>query len=409
MSRRASADSLSGPAARRILLAAQGFGAPRPSGPVTMRHLTETVRRLGFFQIDSVNVAQRAHLMPLFSRRGGYDPRLLRRAAEERPRRVFEYWAHVATYVDVELFPAMRHRMKDGHGMWKRIGRMAEQPELLDRVLAAVAERGPATARQIETELHGSVSRDRSHWGWNWSAAKTALEYLFFTGEITSAARTDSFERLYDLTERVIPPEILRRPELDRAEAHRSLIEHAARALGVATEPCLRDYFRTAVAPTRAAVAELVEEGTLRPVRIDGWDRQAYLHRRARRPRRIDARALLSPFDPVVFERTRTERIFDFRYRIEIYVPEARREYGYYVLPFLLGDQLAARVDLRADRSGGVLEVRGAWAETETPPHAAAALADELREFAEWLGLSDVRVERRGDLADALATTLGPS
>lgn len=390
------------------MLAAQGFGEPRPSGSVTMRQLTGTIRRLGFFQIDSVNVVQRAHLMPLFSRRGAYETRLLSRASEDPPRRVFEYWAHVATYVDIDLFPAMRHRMIDGHGMWNPISQIAtDEPQLVDRVLTVVAELGPATARQIEAELHGSVVRDRPNWGWNWSATKKALEYLFFTGEITAAARTNSFERVYDLTERVIPPEILRRPALDHADAHRHLVEHAARALGIATEPCLRDYFRTARTPTSRAVADLVDAGTLLPVRIDGWDRPAYLHREARRARRIEARSLLSPFDPLVFERTRTERIFDFRYRIEIYVPEARREYGYYVLPFLLGDRLVGRVDLRADRPGRTLEVLGAWAEQDAPPHTAQELVAELREFAGWLGLDDVRVGSRGDLAAVLARSLG--
>ncbi len=393
--------------ARRIALAAQGFTAPRPSGPVTMRHLSETVRRLGFFQIDSVNVLQRAHFMPLYSRRGPYDVELLARAAERRPRRVFEYWAHVATYVDIGLFPAMRHRMVERRGMWGSMSRVAEErPELVDQVLRVVGENGPITARETEALLHGAVERDRSHWGWNWSETKKALEYLFFIGEISAARRNSAFERVYDLTERIIPADVYARPALDHADAHRELVEHAARALGVATEPCLRDYFRTAPAPTQRAVAELVEDGTLSPIAVQGWDRPAYLHAEARRPRRVEARALLSPFDPLVFERTRAEQIFDFRYRIEIYVPGAKRRYGYYVLPFLLGDRIAGRVDLKADRAAGVLDVIGAWAEPDAPADVALQLAEELRTLSAWLGLDDIRAPRRGDLAGALTSEL---
>lgn len=372
-----------------------------------MRHLTETVRRLGFFQIDSVNVLQRAHFMPLYARRGPYDVGLLARAAEQRPRRVFEYWAHVATYVDIGLFPAMRHRMIERRGMWGSMSRVAEeQPELVDRVLDVVGANGPVTAREAEALLHGQVERDRSHWGWNWSETKKALEYLFFIGEISAARRNTAFERVYDLTERVIPPEIYGLPPLDHAEAHRELVEHAARALGIATEPCLRDYFRTAPAPTQRAVAELVEDGRLTPMRVQGWDRPAYLHAEARRPRRVEARTLLSPFDPLVFERTRAEQLFDFRYRIEIYVPEAKRQYGYYVLPFLLGDRIAGRVDLKADRATGTLDVIGAWAEPDAPADVAEQLAGELVTLAGWLGLDDIRAPVRGDLAGPLTSEL---
>ncbi len=394
---------LSASQAARIALAAQGFSRPRPSGPVTMAHLRRTVQRLGFFQIDSVNVLQRAHYLPLYSRMGPYDVDLLHRASGRAPRAVFEYWAHVATFVDVDLWPAMQHRMRSERGLWGGPAQVAsERPDLIQHVLEQVRERGPITARQIDAE----PDRVRRHWGWNWSETKQALEFLFHAGQVTSARRNAQFEREYDLPERVLPAEVLNRPALDDDEAHRVLVEHAARAHGIGTEPCLRDYFRTAPQPTQRAVAELVEEGTLQPVRIQGWDRPAYRHRDAVAPRQVEARALLSPFDPLVFERTRTQQVFDFRYRIEIYVPAHRREFGYYVLPFLLGDRLVARVDLKADRRSRRLLVHGAWAEARAPDHTAEALADELHLMARWLDLDTVTPPAVGDLAVPLTAIL---
>jgi len=388
--------------ARRIALAAQGFTRPRPGAlgrPVTASHLNRTIKRLGFFQIDSVNVLVRAHYMPLYSRMGPYDPELLHRAAGRAPRRLFEYWAHVAALVDIDLWPAMQHRMRSAHGMWGGMRRIAEeQPDLVERVHRDVIEHGPLTARDLEAD----VERDRSNWGWNWSQAKVALEYLFYVGRITAARRNSQFERVYDIPERVVPAAVLGRPHLTDVEAHAVLVEHAARALGVGTAQCLRDYFRMAPEPTSAAIDRLVTDGVLEPVRIAGWKRPAYLHREAVLPRSVSARALLSPFDPLVFERTRTEQLFGFEYRIEIYVPEAKRQYGYYVLPFLLGDRLVARVDLKADRAGSRLLVHGAWSESHAPDHTAAELAAELRLMADWLGLDRVVVGDKGDLADAL-------
>jgi uncharacterized protein YcaQ len=391
--------------ARRIALAAQGFTRPRPGldGEVSSRHVNRIIERLGFFQIDSVNVLARAHYMPLFSRLGPYDQELLHRAASRRPRRLFEYWAHEAALVDVKLWQAFQFRMEAGARMWGNMARVArDKPEFVAWVMEEVRDKGPLTAREVEHD----APRNTDHWGWNWSEAKVALEYLFYKGEVTAARRNSAFERVYDLPERVIPQAQLDEPPLDSAEAHRVLVSHAARALGVGTAQCLRDYFRMAPEPSRAAIDELVETGELVPATIVGWKRPAYLHRDAVRPRKVDARALLSPFDPLVFERTRTERLFDFRYRIEIYVPEHKRVHGYYVLPFLLGDRLVGRVDLKADRHGGSLLVHGAWSEPHAPAETADELAAELRLMAGWLGLDSVSPPTKGDLAGELTASL---
>ncbi len=391
--------------ARRIALAAQGFTRPRPgvSTEVSARHVSRVVERLGFFQIDSVNVLARAHYMPLFSRLGPYDVEILHRAAGRAPRRLFEYWAHEAALVDVRLWQAFQFRMESGARMWGGMAKIAaERPAFVDWVLDEVRTKGPLTARDIEHD----VPRERDHWGWNWSEVKLALEYLFYKGEVTSARRNAAFERVYDLPERVIPRAQLDAPPMDAREAHRVLVGHAAAALGVATTQCLRDYFRMDPAATRTAIDELVETGELLPATIAGWKRPAFLHRDATKPRTVSARALLSPFDPLVFERTRAERLFDFRYRIEIYVPAEKRIHGYYVLPFLLGDRLVARVDLKADRQSGTLIVHGAWAESHAPGHTAVELAAELRLMAGWLGLESVSPPGKGDLAGELTAAL---
>jgi uncharacterized protein YcaQ len=370
-----------------------------------MRTFNRTLARTGVLQIDSVNVFQRAHYMPLFSRMGRYDTALLTRAAEQRPRRIVEYWAHVAAFMPVELWPHMRHRMEhyrtEGHA-WMG---MPDRRELVSSLLAEIAERGACTSRDLDDGL----PRKKDHWGWNWSETKKALEYLFLAGEVAVAGRTTSFERLYDLPDRVVPRRHLEAPTPSREEATLELVRRAAVSHGIGTEHCLRDYYRLHFVPgggvaAREAVRTLVESGELLPVRVDGWDRPAYLHRDAALPRRMRARALLSPFDPVVWERTRTEKLFDFHYRIEIYVPEAKRQHGYYVLPFLLGDALVARVDLKADRQGSVLLVRAAHAEPGAPTETAAELAEELAEAARWLGLGSIDVEPRGDLAGELLT-----
>jgi len=369
-----------------------------------MRDVQAVTNRLAQFQIDSINVVTRAHFMPLFSRLGPYDPALLQRAAYQPPRRLFEYWGHAASMIDVSLQPLLRFRMQPGfRDVWTGVERVAQQnSDLVPFVRGEVAARGPIRARELEI----AEQRDRSNWGWNWSRVKTVLEWLFYVGEVTSAYRNSQFERVYDLPERVIPGAVLAQPTPSPQDSVTGLVRRAARALGIAGESSLRDYFRTRRDMTRLAITTLVESGELIPVVVPGsgsapW----YLWHEARVPRRINARTLLSPFDSMIFERARVERLFDFAYRIEIYVPGPKRVHGYYVYPFLLGENFVARVDLKADRSRGVLRVNAAWIEPGYDTFdVATELAAELKIMAEWLGLQTVQVVPRGDLAPALAT-----
>ena len=403
--------------ARRIALRAQGLDRPRRPVDATMRHLQQVIDRLGLLQIDSVNVLARAHLMPAFSRIGPYDVALLDRASGRPPRRLVECWAHEASYVPPATYRLFGWRQRAfREKAWRSTWSVAtEHPGLVDEVRALVAERGPVTARDVHAVYEATHPRTRGAWGWNWTVAKRALELLFFTGEVTAARRNAAFERCYDLTERVLPAAVLAAPAPADDNAVRALVEIGARAHGIGTVTCFGDYFRLGVAPARKAVAELVDDGVLLPVGVRGWDRPTYLHRDAVVPRAATGRALLSPFDPLVFERRRLEELFGTRYRIEIYTPAHKRVHGYYVLPFLLGDRIAARVDLKADRKAGVLRVQAAHLEPdgprETPARVAPELAAELREMAGWLGLMEVAPspDAHGDLVPGLARALaGP-
>ncbi|MGX7707494.1 winged helix-turn-helix domain-containing protein [Methylobacterium sp. Gmos1] len=369
--------------ARRVALAAQGFHAARPAA-VGHRHLAAAIDRLGLHQIDSVNVLVRAHYLPAFSRLGAYDTALLDRRAwgPKRDRRLFEYWAHECSLLPLALHPLLRWRMaradrgQAGYtGMRVFAGeRRAEAMALLARL----RDEGSLSASDIQT--------GRAGW-WEWSEPKRMLEWLFYAGHVTTATRRRSFERVYDLTERVIPPDIFCLPDVPEAEAQAQLVALSARALGIATTAELRDYFRLDATDAATAIARLVEEGILLPAEVPGWP-PAYLHRDAKYPRRIQARALLAPFDPLVWERARTERLFGFRYRIEIYTPAAQRQYGYYVLPFLFGEELVGRVDLKADRAGGRLVVHAVHWEPGVAEGAREALGVELGVLAGWLGLA---------------------
>lgn len=389
--------------ARRIALAAQGFTGDRPDGAVGVRQLTRLVDRLAVVQIDSVNVLSRSHYLPAFSRLGPY-PRAALDTLSNRRHEVFEYWAHEASFLPVRLQPYLRWRMAaaEQHAWGNMVRLQRERPGFVAEVLERVRADGPLRAGELLEE-----KPERSGTMWNWHAGKVALEWLFFTGVITATHRTTGFEKVYDLTERVLPAAVLQTPTPDPADAVRELVRTAARALGVATEGDLRDYFRLRPAAARAAIGELVEAGELAPVEVVGWDRPAWSDPQARRPRWVRARALVTPFDSLVWERPRVERIFGFRYRLEIYTPAAKRVHGYYVLPFLLGDQLVARVDLKADRQAGVLRVQAAYAQPGVDlGHVAVELAGELRLMAGWLELDAVAVADRGDLAPDLAAAL---
>jgi hypothetical protein len=394
--------------ARRIALAAQGFGGPRPARAPSVNQIAALVNRLGVLQLDSVNVFSRSHYMPVFSRLGPYDRSRLDRISGHGgaiDRRLVEYWAHEASLIPVELHPLFRWRMADvDRQAWGSIARIAHnEPELVAETLELVAQRGPVRARDTGA-VRPPPTAGRM---WNWHEGKVALEHLFFTGQIAAASRVN-FERLYDTVDRVLPAEIRDRPTPTASEAQRQLVRIAAQALGVATEPDLGDYFRLPRAVSKARVAELASSNELVPVTVEGWTAPAYLWPAARKPRRVRARALLSPFDSLIWFRQRIERLFNFRYRIEIYTPAAKRVHGYYVLPFLLGETLVARVDLKSDRQRGALLVQSAFAEGGVDrDHVATELAAELRLVADWLGLQKVVIARRGDLAAELSAIIG--
>jgi uncharacterized protein YcaQ len=387
---------LSNSQARRIALGAQGFGDKRPTGRVDRRHLRKILDRMGIIQIDSVNVLVRSQELPLFARLGAH-PRLLIHDATKAGE-LFEYWVHEASHAPVELHPYMRWKMDRDH-QWSAVAKLQQRrPSFVDDVLERIRDEGPLVAG----DLNQRVGK-KGTW-WDWDDGKLVLEMLFHQGRVAGVRRPNDFARVYDLAERVIPAEILALPTPSEADQRKELLVRAARHHGVGTFEDLTDYYRQRNPPCRPLIAELVEEGRLIQTTVEGWAKPAYLHPQATRPRRISARALLSPFDPVVWNRDRTERLFGFRYRIEIYVPEAKREYGYYVLPFLLGDELVARVDLKADRATGRLLVQGAYGEPGIAEAVVAEeLADELQLMADWLDLhAGIVVNDRGDLAPTL-------
>ncbi|WP_040797317.1 winged helix-turn-helix domain-containing protein [Nocardia higoensis] len=406
--------SMSAAAARRTALAAQGFGRRTTrSAPPSRRAILDVLARTQLLQLDSVSAVVRAHYAPVFSRIGAYDRALLDEAAwshsARRPRRLVEYWAHEAALLPVEDWPLMRWRMeKYRHGRWTSArGALERNPRLGEDILAVVREQGACTASEVERHLELDRPRPKGSW-WNLSDTKLICEQLFAAGALTTGHRV-GFTRYYDLTERVIEPALLAR-EVPEDEAVRELVRRASAALGVATEADLRDYYRLHRAQTVPAVADLVDAGELEPVSVEGWDAPAYLRADAAVPRQLSATALLCPFDPVIFFRPRALRVFDFHYRIEIYTPAEQRVHGYYVFAFLLGDRLAGRVDLRAERAKGRLVVPGAFAEPgHDPAEVARALAGSLREMADWLELDDVVIGDRGDVAAELAAQSTPS
>lgn len=386
------ADHLSLDEARRLALGAQGFADRRPSGRVDRRHLRRVLDRMGLIQIDSVNVLVRSQELPLFARLGPHPRTLIADATAGGE--LFEYWVHEASHVPTAHHHLHRWRMHREHKWSRYWDLMQRRPGYIDEVRRRIEADGPIAAGEL------SERTERKGPWWDWDDAKVALESLFWKGEVTAVRRAADFARLYDLTERVLPREVLDRPTPSEAEARKELLVLAAAHHGVGTLDDLTDYHRQKNEPCRPLIRELVEEGRLRDVRIDGWTKPAYRHPSVVLPRSVDACALLSPFDPVCWHRDRTERLFGFRYRIEIYTPAAKRQYGYYVLPVLWGDSLVGRLDMKADRHAGVLRVLGAFAEPGVPAaDVSASLAGELHDMADWLGLGSVEVQRRGDLA----------
>jgi uncharacterized protein YcaQ len=387
--------------ARRIALAAQGFHDPQPTGAFTTAHFRRTLKRLHLLQIDSVNVFARAHLMPMLSRMGPWPIGMLDTLAYKR-RELFEYWGHEASYLAMDLHPLFRWKMARASSADSAWGRaFVAKQDLATRLLTRLETEGPCGAGALR-----EAPRNKGSW-WDWDEVKVGLEYLFVTGQVSVASRTNGFERLYDLTERVIPAEVLNRPDVPMPEARRELVRLAARAHGVGTVKDLCDYFRLLPRDTKPMLQELVDEGELLPVRVRGMKDVHYLHAQAKTPRRVRRSALLSPFDPLVWHRDRTSALWDVDYRIEIYVPAPKRVYGYYCLLFLHDEALRARVDLKSDRKAGVLRVEAAWREPDgTHPETASALAGQLRLAAQWQGLQDVVVADRGDLATELAAAL---
>ena len=399
-------NSLSVAEARRVALAAQGFGfgKQQSDSQASWRQIKPVIDRMGLLQIDTINILIRSHYLPVFSRLGAYDIKLFdTKAFGSTQRQLFEYWGHEASLIPLTMQPLFRWRMEKARnlqGIYRQLKKLVEQkPAYINTIFAEIKTRGPLAARELQNRQKENGSGSGS---WRWDDGKAALEYLFWTGQITTASRR-GFERVYDLTERVIPANILNLPTPTADDAQRQLLNIAGQALGVASEADLRDYFRLSATEAKPRIAELVENGDIYPVHIDNWKQPAYLHRNAKLPGKISAQALLTPFDPLVWERNRIERLFDFNYRIEIYTPVAKRRYGYYVLPFLVDERLAARVDLQADRNNQNLRVLACYIEDDiTSEPVVTTLGVELLKLATWLNLSDVVIKQRGNLARPL-------
>jgi hypothetical protein len=392
--------SLSARQARRIAIHAQGLARPRRHAAPAARHLRRLADDLGVIQIDSVNVLTRTHYLPAFSRLGSYPREALEREAWGKKPSLFEYWGHECSLMPVASQPLFRWRMDRAKAgdTWTGLAQFArERRDYIDEVLKRIEYEGPLTGGDF-------ADGPRQAGWWSWSHGKRALEWLFWSGFITTKTRR-GFERVYDLTERVLPAKIMDLPTPDEPDAHRALLMMAARAMGVATEGDLRDYFRMPVVETKARMAELVEEGALAPVTVQGWRQPAYLAPHTRAARLDGAAVLLSPFDNLIWRRERAERLFGTRIRLEIYTPAHKREHGYYVLPFLQGEVITARVDLKSDRAAGVLRVQAAHLEPGAKAdQVAGPLAAELQLIASWLGLGWVTIAGRGSLAGALGS-----
>ena len=392
---------MSGDQVRRMQLAAQGFARSRPTGRVDRRHLRRVFDDVGIVQIDSVSVLVRSHYLPFFSRLGPYERSMLDDMAGTH-HEIVEYWFHMASWAPAATWPKYAWRMRSSTNRWREFVERPDAAEYLDHTRGQVARRSPVTANELESRVG-----PKEPW-WDWSRSKRALEYLFHHGELT-ARRRPNFEREYVTLDDVLPtPVVAARDQADDVEGERWCLVDAAARLGVGTAHDLADYPRMAIGVARSHLRDLAAEGALDEVAVEGWNEVAYRHPDATLPRRANARALLSPFDSLVWDRDRVERVFDFRYRIEIYVPRPRRVHGYYVLPFLLGDRMVARVDLKADRANRRLLVLASHHEAGTDPeHVASELAAELHDLASWLDLDDIHVQPRGDLSGALSTSVG--
>ena len=386
-------------AARRIALGAQGFGRSRPQGRIDVRHFRRVMDTIGLVQLDSVNVCVRTHYMPFYSRLGPYDHAALDRWLNESGEN-FEYWAHAAAVLPVDSYPLWRWKMGE-MTVWRRAEALLEaHPELLDDVRRQVQELGPLTVRDLD-----APNRRSEPW-WGYGPGKVALEMLFANGDI-AALRTKNFTRLYDAPERMIRAPAFNAPALSKDEAHCVLLRNAVRHLGIGTVHDIADYFRLNTPKSASVLAALARSGAVDEVEVRGWNTPVYLDPGALRPRRIRGAVLLSPFDPITWYRERAERLFGFEYRIEIYVPEPQRVYGYYTLPFMLDGELVGRVDLKADRKARTLRVRSAWREEGTDADRIAGhLAEELKTFASWLMLDDIEVANVGNLSANLGARM---